>query len=255
MIIAMTRAVPPSITQCELTHLERTPIDVRTAVAEHSWYEATLESLGCSIVRVDSAPGMPDSVFIEDTAVVLDEIAVITRPGAESRRGETEAVATVLEGYRPLHYIRDPATIDGGDVLRVGRALYAGSSSRTNAEGIEQLRTIVETFGYTVQQVPVTGSLHLKSAATAVGEMTVIANRHWLDARQLSGLEIIDVHPDEPEAANVLRIGDKVLVSAAAPRTADRLRQHGFDVVPVAMNELTKAEAGLTCCSLIIEHH
>ena len=133
MWIAITRPVSASLAHCELTHLAREPIDVPRARAQHAAYERLLGSLGASLVRVGPAPDLPDAVFIEDTAVVLDELAVVTRPGAASRRPETDAVASVLASYRPLRTMTAPATLDGGDVLRLGRTLYVGrSAARAN---------------------------------------------------------------------------------------------------------------------------
>ena len=181
--LALTRAISPRLADCELTHLDRTPINVERAEAQHREYEATLRALGCEVRRVDPAPDHADSVFIEDTAVVFDEIAVITRPGAESRRAETAAVERVLGPLRPIARITSPGTIDGGDVLVLGRRVFAGRTSRTNDDGIEQLRAVLAPHGYTVEAVAVTGCLHLKTAVTAIDDETVLVNPSWVDAR------------------------------------------------------------------------
>jgi len=252
MPTALTRPVPSSIARCELTHLERTRIDVDVARAQHAEYEATLRRLGCAIERIEAADDQPDSVFVEDTAVVLDEIAVITRPGAASRRPETAAVERALARYRPIHRLEAPATMDGGDVLRVGRTIYVGLSSRTTEAGARQLSNAAAPFGYTVECVRVAGCLHLKSAATEIGEQLVVCNPEWVDPRAFRGCEAIPVDPGEPFAANVLRIGRSLVCAAAYPRTSGVLRSRGLEVHAVEASELAKAEAGVTCCSLIV---
>src|SRR5688500_126987 len=168
MLVAITREVSPSLGDCQLTHVARTPIDVVRADAQHRAYQRVLASLGCRVLTLQAEPSMPDAVFVEDVAIVLDEVAVMTRPGAESRRGEGASVAELLSRYRPLRHIEAPGTIDGGDVLRVGRTIFVGQSGRSNAVGIAQLQTVVAEFGYRVQPVPIRGCLHLKSAVTAV---------------------------------------------------------------------------------------
>jgi dimethylargininase len=249
--IAVTRAVSPSFAQCELTHLAREPIDVARATAQHAAYERLLRSLGLTLVSVPAAPELPDSVFIEDTAIVLEEIAVITRPGAASRRNETTAVASTLAGYRPLHSILPPATLDGGDVLRLGRTLHVGRSSRTNEPGVEQLRSIVARFGYRVAPVQFTGCLHLKSAVTALAGELLLLNPAWVSPAQFPGCETVAVDEREPHAANALRLDGTIVYPSAHPRTLERLRGRGLRVETTDCSELAKAEGGVTCCSLI----
>jgi dimethylargininase len=251
MHIAITRDVSPGIEHCELTHLERQPIDVDVARAQHWQYESCLAELGCEVHRLPAEPDLPDSVFVEDTAIVLDELAIITRPGAESRRAETASVARALEAYRELHAIEPPGTLDGGDVLRVGRVLYVGLSSRSSREGIKQLRALVEPSGYTVQPVEITGCLHLKSAVTQVGENTLLVNRDWVDVGAFGGLELVDVAPSEQMGANALLIGQMVIYPSAYERTRERLEGLGIATRTVDASELAKAEGGVTCCSLI----
>ena len=251
MLIALTRAVPPSIARCELTHLDRAPIDLALAERQHLAYEQALRDLGCAVQRLPPQPEMPDSVFVEDAAVVLDEVAVITRPGAASRRGETASVAAALAAHRPLLRIQAPGTLDGGDVLRVGRRILVGLSGRSNEEGVRQLRGLLEPYGYQVRGVAVDGCLHLKSAVTAVDDGTVLLNPRWLDPGALEEVERIEVHPEEPMAANALRVGDTVLFPEAFPRTRARLQAHGLRVATVDASQLALAEGALTCCSLI----
>jgi dimethylargininase len=249
--IALTRALSPRISDCELTWLGREPIDAVRAAAQHDAYERLLQKHGCTLVHVDPAPDHPDGVFVEDAAIVVDEVAVITRPGAESRRGETDSVAKALARHRPLCQIEAPATIDGGDVLRVGRNVFVGLSQRTNNDGIAQLRNCLAPFGYQVIATAFRGCLHLKSAVTMLDERTLLFNPDWVDA--ISGFEMVAVAQEEPHAANVLRLGEVVIAGAEQPRTNRLLEQRGYNVDIVVMSELMKAEAGVTCCSVILE--
>lgn len=252
MRIAITRAVPATIPECELTYLERAPIDVARAVEQHAAYEAALEAVGCVIERLPPADDLPDSVFVEDAAIVFDEVAIVTRPGAPSRRRETASVAGELSKHRPLLFIDEPATLDGGDVLRVGRRVYVGVSSRTNHDGVNQLRSLLVPFDYSVEAIDVAGCLHLKSAASEIDDDLLLVNPEWVDIRRFGGLRLIDVHPAEPHAANVLRIDELVICAAASPMTRNTLEANGFATMAVDVSELAKAEAGVTCCSLIV---
>jgi len=251
MRIAITREVSPSLGHCELTHVTRSPIDIDKAHVQHSAYQRTLASLGCRVVTLEAEPAMPDAVFVEDVAVVLDEVAVMTRPGAPSRRGEVASIAELLRRHRPLRTIEAPGTLDGGDVLRVGRTLYVGQSGRSNAEGIAQLANAIAEFGYRVQAVPFRGCLHLKSAVTAVRDDALLMQPAWVDGSSFAGFKVIEVDPTEEHAANVLRIGDSVVMPACFPRTEQRLREAGIDVVTVDVSELQKAEGAITCGSLV----
>ena len=252
MYMAYTRAVSPTLAQCELTHLERVPIDVARAVAEHDAYEHTLRRLGANVRRLHSAPGYPDAVFVEDTAVIFDEVAILTRPGAASRRDEIATVALTLAAHRPLAFITEPATLDGGDVLVDGRRVFVGRSSRTNEDAINQLATVLHPLDYRVIPVRFTGCLHLKSAVTCIGQETLLLNPAWVEASIFAGSRLVAVDPAEPHAANALAFGGAVIHPRQYPRTRARLEAAGLRVVPVAMTELAKAEAGVTCCSLIV---
>jgi dimethylargininase len=251
MLIAATREVSAAIARCELTHLGRVAIDVDLARAQHQAYERALEAAGCTIVRVEAAAGLPDAVFIEDAAVVLDEVAVITRPGAESRRAETAAVADLVRGYRPLRFIEAPGTIDGGDVLVADRTVLIGLSARTNEDAVEQMRTILQPYGYELHAVPVTGCLHLKSAVTALAEDRLLVNPDWVPHDALAPFGLVDIDPREPYAANIVRAGGALIYPAAFPRTRERLERLGLQVRTVDVDELAKAEGAVTCCSLI----
>jgi dimethylargininase len=253
MLIAVTRPVSPLLAQCELTHLTREPIDVARAATQHAAYQRLLGSLGATLVSVPAAPELPDAVFVEDTCVVLDEVAVLTRPGAPSRRPELVTVASVMTAYRPVDALQSPATLDGGDVLRLGRTLYVGRSSRTNDQGIEQLRGIVTPLGYRVVPVDFTGCLHLKSAVTAIADGLLLLNPAWVSAAAFPECEAVFVDEREPYAANALRIAGTIVYPVHFPRTCDRLVARWLRVSTTECDELAKAEGAVTCCSLVFE--
>lgn len=252
-LVALTRAVSPSLDRCELSFLERQPIDVARAMAQHGAYERCLERLGARVISLAALPEFPDAVFVEDPAIVLDEVAVMARTGAESRRGETESLAEALAAYRPLRRIVEPGTLEGGDVVRIGRELFVGRSGRSNDEGIAQLARAAAEFGYTVRAVEMRGCLHLKSACTYLGRDMLLANREWVDAAAFAGCHILDVAAGEAAAGDALAIGDAVILPASFPQTAGKLERAGWRVVPVDVSELQKAEAGVTCMSLIFQ--
>jgi dimethylargininase len=253
MRLAVTREVSGDIARCELTHVAREPIDVWRARQQHLAYEKCLESLGCRVVRLPECRDLPDSVFVEDVAIVLDEIAVITRPGAESRRKETGAVAETLAAYRPLWFMEPPATLDGGDVFGVGRTLFVGLSSRSDRAAVAQLSARLEPLGYDVRSLEVAECLHLKSAVTRVADRMLLVNPAWIDRQAFRDFEVVEVDRSEPFGANALRIGEHVVYSEAFPLTLQRLRRRGLTVTTVDVSELAKAECGVTCCSLVFE--
>ncbi len=250
-VIALTREVSDTIARCELTHLERQPIDLGRARAQHAAYERALEAAGCTVQRLPPLHEHADAVFVEDTALVLDEIAVLCRPGAESRRGEVQTVSEALAPLRPSCAIA-AGTLDGGDVLRLGRRVYVGRSGRSDADGIRQLERLLAPLGYEVRPVDFAGCLHLKSAVTVVADGVLLGNRAFVDPA-IFHADWLDVDPAEPLAGNALRVGDRVLHPAGFPRTTQRLRRAGLEVLTLPASELAKAEGGLTCCSLLIE--
>jgi dimethylargininase len=250
--IALTRPVPASINDCEISFIGRERIDLARARAQHAAYERALEGVGCVVERLGTEDALPDSVFIEDTAVVFDELAVVTHPGAESRRAEVAGVAAALARWRTLHRIEAPGTLDGGDVLVVGKVVYVGASARTNRAGIEQFAAILRPHGYKICAVPVERCLHLKSAVTQVAEGTVLLNPALLDESHFRDRQIIRVDPQEPEAANALRIGTSLMYSTSYPLTQASLQSAGISVTSVDVTELAKAEGAVTCCSLIV---
>ena len=250
--IAVMRGVPPTLARCELSFREREPIDLERAVAQHASYAELLRTLGLEVVELPADPRYPDCCFVEDVAVVLDEVALLTRPGAASRRGEVEAIEAALAPFRSIETTPPPATLEGGDVLRVGHTLYVGRSARTNEAGIARLAAVAEPLGYRVVPVPVTGCLHLKSAVTALDDERLLVNRVWLDTAPFRGLELVDVAPEEPGAANVLRVAGLVIAHPGFPRTIERVASLGYLVRPLDVSEFLKAEAALTCKSLLI---
>ncbi len=224
-------------------------MDVGKAMEQHRAYCRVLGELGARVLSLPADPAFPDGVFVEDPAMVLDEIAVMCRPGAESRRGEVESLAKAIEPFRELRWIHEPATIEGGDVTRIGRELFVGVSKRTNREGISQLAEVLKPFGYRVTGVEVLGCLHLKSACCSLGDGAVLINRSWIDASAFAGFRMIDVV--EEWSADVLRMGETVLMPEGFPGTRERLEQSGFRMLAIDVTELQKAEAGVTCMSLI----
>ena len=245
---AFTRAVSPRIAECQLTHLARVPIDPAKAAAQHAAYEQALAEAGCDIVRLPELAGDPDAVFVEDTALLLDGHAIITRPGAASRIGETDSTAEGLSGHFELHPI-ESGYLDGGDVLRIGKRLYTGLSTRTDRAGVEALATVARPLGYEVIPAETGACLHLKTGATFAGNGILLYDPQTIDPSQFAVVEPLAV--DEPAAANCVRLSDRLILPAGNPRTAEKLRARGFRVVEVDVSELQKAEAGVTCMSLI----
>ena len=253
MLTAITRAVSSGMVNCELSFIERKPIDLVKAQAEHHTYELLLGKLGAKVISLPEEPELPDSMFVEDPAIMLDEVAIICPLGTESRRKEAPTIAAALEKFRKLAYVKLPGTLEGGDVLRVGKKIYVGVTKRSNPEGIRQFAVIASSHGYEVTAVPVTGCLHLKSAVTFLGNDTLLGNRGWFDWKRMERYEWVDVHSAEPHAGNALQIGDSVVFPASFPRTAELIREKGFKLERLDISELQKAESGLTCSSLLFE--
>jgi dimethylargininase len=252
---AFTRAVSPRLAECQLTHQQRVPIDAARAVQQHAAYEQALTEAGFVIVRLPELADDPDAVFVEDTALLLGAHAIITRPGAASRADEVDSTADGLSGDFELHRIK-AGHLDGGDVLRIGRKLYLGLSTRTDVAGIASLSDIAGPLGFEVIQADLRECLHLKTGATFAGVDTsgtpvLLYDERSVDPSQFTGVEPLAVSVDEPAAANCIRAGDRLILPAGNARTADRLRDRGFHVVEIEVSELQKAEAGVTCMSLI----
>jgi dimethylargininase len=249
--VALVRSPAPTLAKGQLTHVKRKP--VKLALAETQWdsYVAALEAEGFETLEIDAADDHPDSVFVEDTVVMLGQTAVIASPGAESRRGEPDAVAaTVSDLGLDVRYLRLPGTLDGGDVLKVGKTIYVGRGGRTNAEGIRQFRAIAGELGYIVVAVPVTKALHLKSSVTALPDGTVIGHPTLVDHP-----ELFDRYLEVPEVAGVAVVvlsSSAVLMAASAPKTAALIADLGYRVVTVDISEFEKLEGCVTCLSVRI---
>ena len=253
MLRALTHKVSPEIAECEVTFIDRSPIDLRLAVRQHDHYCDVLKKLGAIVKELSGNESYPDSCFVEDTAIVVDELAIICSMGVPSRRGETMLIERELSEYREIAHISLPATIEGGDALRIGKKIFIGQSSRTNLEGIEELARILEPHGYRVVQVRTKGSLHLKSACTAIDEETLFVNPDWVELDAFRGFDLVYTPAEEPWSANTLRIGTTLCVQAGFPRAAELIERVVERVEIIDISELRKAEAGLTCSSIIFE--
>jgi len=251
--IAITHVPSPQLEKGERTYIETTPISYARAVEQHARYREVLRECGAEVILLDANRDLPDAVFVEDTAIVLDEVAVITPMGVGSRRAEPPAIEAALRAYRPIKRVMLPATLEGGDVTRVGRTLLVGRSSRTNDEGIDALRSITEPYGYETFGVRLRDCLHLKTACTAPPDDRLLINPAWLHVEDLRGLPTIDVPIEEPWAADILSIGRTVCMGTAFPRTAALVETLGFSVQRIDLSEFAKAEGGVTCLSLIFQ--
>ncbi len=255
MPLAFTRKVSPRIVDCALTHLDRRPIDPDLAAAQHEAYEQALREAGYDLIRLPYLAQDPDAVFVEDTAILLDDHAIITRPGAASRADEVQSTAEGLEGHFTILQLGG-GTLDGGDVLKIDRTLYVGQSSRTDVTGTKELARRAAPLGYRVVPIELGRCLHLKTAVTFAGpdrdgRPTLLVNPAWVDPAMFEGTVPLPVAEDEPFAANIVRAGDRLIHAAGSPRTSGLLRERGFVVVELDLSELQKAEAGGTCMSLL----
>ena len=253
-MIALTHIVSPKINQCELTHRNREPIDYNLAVKQHEAYCQLLGDCGLEVIELSVNREYPDSTFIEDTAVVVDEIAVMANIGVASRRGEVNGIELELAKYRKIAHIQSPATLDGGDVLQVGKRVFVGVSPRTNEAGIESLKRFLEPFGYQITPVRLKDCLHLKSACTALAEDTLLVHASWLGLDPFESFRIVHVSADEPWAANTLKVNDIIVMHSGFLKTIRRVEAQGFTVIATDISELLKAEAGMSCSSIIFRH-
>jgi dimethylargininase len=251
-MLALTHVPSPEIEQGERTHVQRVPIDFELAVRQHLDYRHALQDLGCEVRVLDVNRGLPDSVFIEDTVVVLDEVAVLTRMGAASRAAEPAGIEAIIREYREVVRIPPPGTLEGGDVLRVGRTLFVGRTGRTNAAGIQALAEHARPYGHEVRSVRMRDCLHLKTAVTALPDGRLLVHPHWLLTQDLAGFELVPV--PEPFGANVALAPGGVLMAEAYPQTAQLVRDLGFSVRAVDLSEFAKAEGAITCLSILMSH-
>jgi dimethylargininase len=254
MTTAITRDVSPRCNECEITHIERTPIDVDVARTQHHQYVQALKELGCDVLELPAEADLPDSVFVEDTAFILPEVVVITRPGADSRKPETESIVRALKPHIKLVHVREPATVDGGDVLVLGKQIFVGLSTRSNQEAIDQLNQLLGQYGYAVTGVQMHDCLHLKTAVTRLDDKTLLINKNWVDVHHFENFKCIEVDPSEPFAANCLPVGNSILYPTSFPKTCAKLEAAGYKMKTVDVSELAKAEGAVTCCSLILPY-
>jgi len=250
-MIALTHVPSPNLEQCECTYVSRSPIDYRRAVRQHEEYCRVLGACGAEVITLDANRALPDCAFVEDTAIVLDEVAVLASMGAESRRAEPAGIELELKKHREIHRVQTPATIEGGDVLCVGRKLLVGLSSRTNRAGVRALEGVVRGYGYEIVLAPVRDCLHFKTACTALPDRSLLINPAWVDVGALRGFELVPVPEDEPWSANAMRIGNGVCVAAGHPETLGLIRKRGFEVHTIDLSEFAKAEGGVTCLSIL----
>lgn len=228
------------------------PIDLDRARRQHAAYEAVLESLGWTIVRLAVLDEQPDAVFVEDAAIALDELAVVAPMGASSRRGESRSVEEALARYLPVTRLTAPATLDGGDVMRAGRRIFVGRSRRTNVAAIGQLQELLAPYEYEVIPVDVKGALHLKSACSFLGGRTMLANAEWVDLSPFAGFGVLKVDAAEAWGASVLHAEGHVVMPTGFARTARMLADAGLTVHEVDLTEIRKAEGGPTCLSILL---
>lgn len=252
-LIALVRKPGLELERCALTFRRRERIDVARAREQHAGYVAALERLGVEVQTLPRLPQAPDATFVEDAAFVLDELAVVGRSATEHRRGELASVRSALAPHRQVLELPAPATLDGGDVLVCEELVFVGQSRRTNHLALKTVAHALLDHGYLVKAVEVRAALHLKTAVTYLGDERLLAHRAWLPSGRLQGLELVEVHPDEPFGANVLRLGDRVLLSQSFPRTAETLDRLGYRIEALELGELEKAEAGITCLGLLFQ--
>lgn len=252
-VVAITHVPSPRMNDALRTFIDIEAIDLELARTQHEGYRAMLERAGARVVVLDGNLAHADAVFVEDTAIVLDELAIITSMGAPSRRKEPRAIEPELRRHRSeVLHLALPATIDGGDVLRVGRTLFVGSSARYNPAGYAALAEATRRFGYEVRSVRIEGCLHLKTACTALPDGRLLVNPRWMDARDLSGFTQVPVPEEEPDGANVALVGERVLMGSTHPRTIELVLSLGFDVDSTDLSEFAKAEGCVTCLSILV---
>jgi len=253
MRLAITRDVSPRFNECELTHIDRTPIDVSVAQTQHHGYVQAIKELGYAVLELPAEKDLPDSVFVEDTAVILADVALITNPGADSRKPETSSIIQALRPYRELVHIESPGSLDGGDVLVLGTDIYVGLSTRSNMDAVNQMNEKLGKQGYKAHGIEMHDCLHLKTAVTRVDDKALLINRKWVDVENFEGYDLIDVDEAEPFAANCLPLGDSIIYPVAFPNTRAKLEARGYKIKSVIVDELAKAEGAVTCCSLIVD--
>ncbi len=250
-MLALTHVPSPRMEHCQRTYVAPVPIEPTLVLHQHEEYCRVLRQCGAEVRTLEMNRDLPDCAFLEDTAIVLDEVALLASMGTSSRREEPAGIEPELRKYRDIERVEPPATLEGGDVLRVGRTLFVGLSSRTNRAGISILEAITDRYGYKIVPVPVRRCLHLKTACTALDEKRLLVNPAWVDVQALHGFELLHVPEEESWAANVALVGSSVCIAADQVRTAERIRKLGLDVRTIDLSEFAKAEGGVTCLSLL----
>jgi dimethylargininase len=246
---AVVRPVPSSYDRCVRINVEK--IDVKFARLQHKEYCGILQKLGLNLIWIEGDDSLPDSCFVEDTAVIFGEKAVICNMSVKSRAPETFGVAKVLKKLKQVCYTRPPAMIDGGDVLKVEDRVFVGLSLRTNREAVGQIRQVLKDTNLQIVPVKLRNLLHLKSACTYLGDNYVILSRGHFDTHVLSGLSKIIVPKDEEYVADCLAINRTVLMAKGYPKTKRLIENEGFQVEELEMSEFRKGEGALTCLSII----
>jgi len=249
----ITHAVSPNIGRCELTFMERVPIDYDLAVRQHEEYCGMLARRGVAVTTLYDNLSCADCCFVEDTALIVDELAIIASMGVVSRRSETTAIASELAKYRDLVCVSYPSTLEGGDVLQAGKNIFVGLSTRTNHRGIEEVVRILKSLDYRVFPVPVRGSLHLTTACSLIDDETVLINPRWADTQAFGDFRILHTPEDEPWGANTFRIGETVCMEASFPKTVELVHELHDDLEVLNISEFLKAEGGLSCLSLLFQ--
>jgi len=229
--------------------------DYEKALVQFDAYVKTLEDCGVSVIVLDSLAGYPDAHFVEDTAVIVPEVAVITHPGAASRQGEVSSIESALQPFRKIVRIHPPGTVDGGDVLTVKSHVFIGLSDRTNQAGATQLGRALTDYGYTWEAVPVAAGLHFKSSVNSVGDDTLLTTKHFADHPALAGFRRIIVSTPEEYAANTLLINDHLILPVGYPDTLGKLSALGLSIIELDTSEFRKMDGGLTCLSLRFSMH
>jgi dimethylargininase len=224
--------------------------DWELAVEQHRAYCAALERCGLEVIELEALPGLPDGCFVEDAAVVVEDVAVCTIPGALTRRGEVADLAAALEQYMPVAPLTPPATLDGGDVLVVGQRMYVGVSARSNIHGAEQLGRVALDKGYAWTPVPVDAGLHLKSSVNWVDRYVLVTTAGFADLPAFQDFEILVTEPDEDYACNCLNINGTIIMAAGYPATRKLVDSLGMPVIELDMSEFRKMDGGLTCLSV-----
>lgn len=232
------------------TTVSTEPADYALMAKQHAAYLEALTAAGLEVIVLDPLPDYPDAHFVEDTAIVTPDVAVITNPGAPSRRGEEESIAAVLAEFRKIEHIQHPGTVDGGDVLQAGSRFFIGLSERTNKQGAEQLGRILQNYGYTSTLVPVGAGLHFKSSVNYVGGNTLLVTKHFARNEHLSGYAKIVAESSEEYAANTLLVNEHLLMPTGFPRTRRQLEPLGFKIIEIETSEVRKMDGGLTCMSI-----